>query len=142
MKGNKNFSFKLVPVNNDQVILSDFSVAQNKKMTVNFNDTVITPVGLAVIYKSDNYKSHWFGKDLYVKKYSRESMVDFFMSNLSITQLEQDATILHISMSDYSSLRATDMLNMLVTAYNEAAVQDKNRVALNTEEFIKTVWQL
>ncbi len=137
VKGNKNFSFKLVPVNNDQVILSDFSVAQNKKMTVNFNDTVITPVGLAVIYKSDNYKSHWFGKDLYVKKYSRESMVDFFMSNLSITQLEQDAAILHISMSDYSSLRATDMLNMLVTAYNEAAVQDKNRVALNTEEFIK-----
>ena len=42
----------------------------------------------------------------------------------------------HLSLKDNSPSRAEDVLNMLITVYNEEAVKDKNQVAVNTADFI------
>ena len=64
------------------------------------------------------------------------STVDYFQSNLSIRQEEDESSILNISIRDTSPLRATDVINTLVAVYNEEAIRDKNQVAINTADFI------
>ena len=41
-----------------------------------------------------------------------------------------------LSLKDLSAARAEDMLNMLITVYNEEAIKDKNQIAVNTANFI------
>ena len=45
-------------------------------------------------------------------------------------------------MDDWSPVRAADILDMLITVYNEEAIKDKNRIAVNTAEFIKERLQI
>lgn len=45
-------------------------------------------------------------------------------------------------MNDLSPTRAADILDMLITIYNEEAIKDKNRIAVNTAEFIKERLQI
>src|SRR5699024_7407554 len=47
-----------------------------------------------------------------------------------------EASILTLSLKDLSAARAEDMLNMLITVYNEEAIKDKNQIAVNTANFI------
>lgn len=59
------------------------------------------------------------------------------MSRLALSQEEEDAAIIKLYMEDSSPERATDMLNTLITVYNEETIEDKTRVAVNTDEFIR-----
>ncbi len=63
-------------------------------------------------------------------------MASLFRSNLNISQAENDASILYLSLRDYSTARAEDVLNMLITVYNEETIKDKNQIAINTSNFI------
>ena len=64
------------------------------------------------------------------------SVVGYFISSLGIRQEEDEASILTLSLKDRSAARAEDVLNMLISVYNEEAINDKNQVAINTAEFI------
>lgn len=55
---------------------------------------------------------------------------------LGIQQEEDESSILTLSLKDSSPERADDVLNMLITVYNEDAINDKNQVAVNTANFI------
>ncbi|WP_321480778.1 polysaccharide biosynthesis tyrosine autokinase [uncultured Bacteroides sp.] len=132
-----HFSFSALFLSADRVELSGFSASEKEeKLLVHFNDTVSTPVGSLVISRSVHYSSEWLGRELKITKKSRESMMNFFLANLSIKQLEEDAAILHISLKDRSTTRAIDMLNALVSVYNEEAIEEKDRVAVKTGKFI------
>ena len=53
-----------------------------------------------------------------------------------IQQEDEESSILTLSLKDNSATRAEDVLNMLITVYNEEAIKDKNQVAVNTANFI------
>lgn len=59
-----------------------------------------------------------------------------YQGALGIRQEEDESSILKLSLKDNSPIRAEDMLNMLITVYNEEAIKDKNQVAVNTADFI------
>ena len=65
-----------------------------------------------------------------------ESVVDYYKGALGIQQEEEESSILTLALKDSSPVRAEDMLNMLITVYNEEAIKDKNQVAVNTANFI------
>ena len=127
----------VTPKSEKEVLLTDFSRGVGEKKTVNINDTVETVLGKIVVFAAGNYALDCWGKPVKVVKNSREGMVGFFLSNLSIKQMDGDAALLNITMNDLSPLRAADVLDMLISVYNEEAVEDKNRTAVNTAEFIK-----
>ena len=64
------------------------------------------------------------------------SVAAYYLANLGIRQEEDASSILTLSLKDASPSRAEDVLNMLITAYNEDAIRDKNQVAVNTADFI------
>ena len=59
-----------------------------------------------------------------------------FLSRLTVSQAETDGSILRLSIQDYAFRRANDVLNTLVTKYNDDAIREKNRIAVNTAAFI------
>ena len=58
------------------------------------------------------------------------------MSNLSVTQTDNDAAVLYTALRYFSTVRAEDVLNTLINIYNEETIKDKNQIAINTENFI------
>ena len=108
-----------------------------QRKVVKLNDTISTALGRLVVSAAENYGESYFNKPVKVACMPPEDMVAFWLSNLTIKQMSGDAALLRMSMEDFSPIRAAEILDMLITVYNEEAIKDKNRVAVNTAEFIK-----
>lgn len=131
------FTLTLTPVNAREVELSDFSGnAESHKLNVNLGDTIDTPVGKLVVTPTLYYSEQWFDAPVKVRKQSAGNMESLFRNNLGIRKAEDDASILYLSLKDFSTTRAEDVLNMLITVYNEETVKSKNQIAINTTNFI------
>ena len=103
---------------------------------VGLNDTVDVNGVRMVISPTNYYTDAWLEKIVRVQKNPLAAVAGYYRGNLGIRQEEDDSSILTLSLKDSSPIRAEDVLNMLITVYNEEAVRDKNQVAVNTADFI------
>ncbi len=76
------------------------------------------------------------GEQLKIMIYPTNLLARMYASALSVEQSNKFTTIAILSLRDISTARGLDYLNQLVEAYNNQANDDKNEVALRTEEFI------
>jgi capsular exopolysaccharide synthesis family protein len=65
-----------------------------------------------------------------------ELVAESFQKNLGISLVDKQATMLELRLEDVHPHRGIQLLNTLVTNYNEGTVEDKNQIAQNTLEFI------
>ena len=134
---NDYYVLSVTPMNESEVELSGVAgLNEKEKIIANLNDTIQLPKGPIIVSPSLYYNAQWFGNPIKVTKYSRESMVFFYLNQLSTIQLEEDAAVLRMTLIDQSTLRATDVLNTLINVYNEEAIENKNITAVNTMNFI------
>lgn len=134
---NDRYSFTVTPVDAAHVVVKNWDKGSDgKALTVELNKEVKTPFGALVITPTPYFIKENFGEEVRVTKYTREEMVGYFMSNLRIIQMEEDASLLQIALDDQSTERAADLITMLITVYNEFSLEDKNQIAINTSEFI------
>lgn len=61
-----------------------------------------------------------------------------YAGRLSVANANKSSSILNLAISDAIPRRASDYLNQLVICYNRQANDDKNMIALRTEEFINS----
>ena len=104
-----------------------------KSQTVALRDTVSLNSGWISFVPTDRYKPDCYGQLIRVRKYPVTTAANRYISQLRISDEKQ---ILRLTELDYNAQRAADVVNMLVIKYNEAAIREKNRVAVNTERFI------
>lgn len=90
-----------------------------------------------LVTPSKYYLPNYYGEDIQVTKYPREAMMGQFVGSLKIQQMDEDASLLQITMEDRSTARAADVLTTLIDVYNSVYLQDKNTIAQNTANFIK-----
>lgn len=127
----------VTPLDSSKVTVSDFgSDESDKKWTVPMKDTVNIEGVKLVVAPTNYYTDSWKGEHIHITKNPMSSVVGYFISSLGIRQEEDEASILTLSLKDRSAARAEDVLNMLISVYNEEAINDKNQVAINTAEFI------
>lgn len=100
-------------------------------------DTVATPVGRIIISPSVNYFHSESGVPVDVVHGSVSSVASAFRGRLVILEAEKESDVLNISFNDISAERAVDVLNGVMNVYNENWVNDRNRIATSTSEFIK-----
>ena len=119
------FSLTVRILSKEKVRLSDFSNdATGISLTANVGDTIQSPIGKLVITPTLYFSEKWFNTPIEVRRQSTDTMASLFRSNLNISQAENDASILYLSLRDYSTARAEDVLNTLITVYNEETVKD------------------
>ena len=102
---------------------------------VKVGKAVKTPIGQLAI-TATNYYGNGRHDDIYVSRTGILNSVANCTGSLVVTQNDEASTIIDLSYSDVSTQRAEDVLNMLISVYNENWVKDKNQVAVSTSQFI------
>ena len=135
-----SFSLKVTPLDAKQVLLSDFpeqeGISSVKELKANLNDTVNTPVGKLVVTPSLYYSPDFYNVPITVRKANLEAVGLAYNAALQSAVASKTSSIINLSISDVSARRAEDILNTLIDVYNQDAIDDKNRIAVNTANFI------
>ena len=76
------------------------------------------------------------GTTLKVQIMSPEAAAYKYIGELSVSQISKTTTITQLSLNDELPLRAMDYLKQLTICYNRQSNEDKNEIAIRTEEFI------
>ena len=102
---------------------------------VSFGDTVSVGTGKVVFYPTERYIPEYYNIPIRVRRSDMIVAVSSFVNQLTVTH--NDEGILTLSMRDGNAQRLADILNTLVIKYNEEAIREKNKVAVNTANFIE-----
>lgn len=137
VKSTDEFSFTVTPLSNSEAVLSNWSKKDAKEIKVYFGKPVKTPLGELIVEPTGDFSKGYYGQMIKVEKYALEAMVNYFVSTISIAQMEEDASLLQIVADDTNPLRAAALIGEMVTVYNEVALSDKNQIGVNTANFIR-----
>ena len=91
-----------------------------------------------IISLNSNGGSFSNGSEMKVTINSPKNMAGNYAGRLSVNNINKASTILNLGITDPISKRASDYLRQLVVCYNRQANDDKNMIALRTEEFINS----
>ena len=97
--------------------------------------TVNTPMGTIIFQHNPGIK--WDGETLYAFVMPVDFAARLYMKKFTATATSKTTTVANIIFTDTQVERSLDYLNELIICYNEDANEDKNEVAVKTEEFIK-----
>lgn len=130
----------LVDLKNDSsLVLSE--IKRNNELFENtiamkLGQTKQTPIGNITILPSSYYK-HGITDMMKITRSAIDAVANMVKGNIAVKLRDNNSTILDISYIDVSVNRAEDILNALVTVYNENWVKDRNRITVSTNDFIK-----
>lgn len=131
--------FDLMVTDDGNVTISDMKIGENEVIKTNFsgklNDTIKTEAGTIVILPTDNYTTGELIK-LEVDKMPLGWTVATYSGNLMVSLNNKEGTVIDLTLTDRSTQRAQDLLNTLISVYNEYWISDKNQVAVSTSNFI------
>lgn len=100
-----------------------------------FDKTVSLPFGKVLFQKNNDYISE--NLQLYKLDFvSAMTRARSILDRLQVSLLEQDATVIKLSLDHPVPAKAEDILNRLAVNYNREAILDKNSEAQKTAEFI------
>ena len=98
---------------------------------VNVSDDVSFTVDKTANFKTSDVKVKFDLAECPVK-----DMAYRVMGRLSVSRVDKMASIIAISYTDNNDRRAKEVVDVLVDVYNEDAVNDKNKVAEKTDQFV------
>ena len=132
------FSFKISKLDEGNVRLSDFHIRDDEYKDVveaHIGDTVKTPLGEIALYPTKYFDDN-FNHDITVTWANSMTVAKSYCSKLSISLSGKESSVLVLSMIDQYPTRSEAILNSLVDYYNEVWINNKNRSAINTADFI------
>lgn len=132
----QSFAFEATLVSKNKIELSNFSNNPEKTITVNINDSVMTPVGKLIFIPSLYFSDEYMDKTIRISRQNPIDVADYYRGAININVTNQAANIIALNLIDQSTLRAEDIINTLIGVYNETTINNKNQVAINTSKFI------
>lgn len=137
---NDQLALVMTPIKGGGVTLSHFVTPDgeyDEKIIAKGGTTVKTPVGrVQVDFNTSESVKDLMGVNINVRKGSVKNVGLSYSARLQTALASKMASIITLTMQDVSKERAEDVLNTLVEVYNEDAINDKNKVVVNTDRFI------
>lgn len=139
---NDNCSFTLTLRKDRKMDLTDFKmngedVGNQSTVTATMNKPVDTPLGRLSITPTSYYKqTAKVDAPIYVTRTGLLKSISRCQNNLTVELTKEKSTIIEISYVDRNIQRAEEILNTLVSVYNENWVKDRNQIAVSTSLFI------
>jgi len=131
------FSFDAARTKDGHIALSKFQIRDEKikeTITGNFGDTLQTPVGKIVIYPIESENE--FNYPIRISWANSMAMAKAYSNKLNLSLSGKESSVIVISMNDTYPSRASSVISTLIDVYNEVWINNKNRAAINTTEFI------
>lgn len=97
--------------------------------------TIGTRVGVVRFTQNGNYMLR-DGESLKANMIAPEIAAGKYVGNLNVTESSKTTTIVDLVLNDEIPQRAIDYLKQLAIVYNRQANEDKNEIAVRTEQFI------
>ena len=105
-------------------------------VTGTLNDTLQTPLGKIIPVPTPFYSATEKYPLIHLSRTNLYDCVDGCIENLEAELSSEDATVIELSYKDISLPRAEDVLNTVITVYNEEWMKDKNQITVSTSRFI------
>ena len=99
-------------------------------------DTLETPLGRIITMPSPYYRDGQTCQ-VQVSRTSLHAMSDRIRNKISPSLRDKNSSIIDIRYRDVSLARADDVLNTLVTVYNEQWMKERNQQIVSTNDFIR-----
>lgn len=132
------FSIRWLP--EGKIELDDFgsSVREFERRTVTgaLNDTLATPLGRIVVTPTAYWSASEEYPSIHVSRTNLYDCTDNCRGQLTAELSSEDATVIRLAYEDVSVTRAEDVLNTLISVYNEEWIRDKNQITVSTSMFI------
>lgn len=130
-------TFTMSPADDGKVRLSELTKKGEEldcEISATVNDTIDSPYGRLLIKQNENYVGQ-IPEAIKVSVSSIQSASRVYSAKLSAS-LSENSTVINMSISDQSTERAEDVLNAVISVYNENWMADKNQIANSTSMFI------
>ena len=141
---NQRLSMQVVPRSDEKAALTGFrdgivgDADANRTIEVQYGDTVSTPIGRLVVNKTYYMSPSYYGTNIAVMKSPLSATTSAYRGAVRCEVANKLASVVTISMSNTVPRRAEDVINTLISEYNEDAIDDKRRVSITTADFIKS----
>lgn len=114
--------------------INDRDVNLPTKSNPVLGDTIITSDG-PIVVAATPYLKKGQSYNINVNRTPLRTAVAHYSSHLSVTQRQESNTI-NLVTTDVSTQRAEDLLNSVISVYNEQWIENRNQVAVSTSNFI------
>jgi capsular exopolysaccharide synthesis family protein len=98
-------------------------------------DTAQTPIGEITIERTNSLPM-FMNREVYIEKHNIDKLANAFCSNLKTELVNENASIIKLSIKDVSTNRATDILTAILEIYNEKWIDESNYATVKTADFI------
>ena len=139
----QQISLTVTMSDNGKVTLADMTLQNEEEeeefdeiLTVQPGDTVNTPVGKMVVASTLFTDENSIGKTVYVTKGNMKEVAESYNKALNVGVANKQSSLIALSIEDENVQRAEDLLNTLIEVYKNDAIEDKNRIVINTARFI------
>ena len=120
----------------DDTVKITFDQENNNYINAKLGEIIDIKFAEIVVEKNDVSQENSKYKTSVIKFGTVASAVSSYQSKLSVELLDENSTLIQLSMVDNVKLKAQDILNQLVFQYNQEAIEDKDLLARNTAFFI------
>lgn len=110
----------------------------SKPLVTTFSKTISLPYANIMILRNKDYdaKKYPVKGQLLLSYASSDSRVSQYQKQMSIDLANKDVTVIDLILKYGNVTKAKEMVNKLVEAYNEDAMEDKNSESQKTKDFI------
>lgn len=130
VKINKNGTFTV-----SDVMVDDEDVRVIHTAPMKLGSTVSTSAGGIEVIPTPYYKA---GEEytIYVNRVPIKNAVTSYCAKLSVEQKSDKGNTINLTVNDASTQRAEDLINAVISVYNENWVQNRNQISVSTSKFI------
>ena len=133
-----SLNFDVKKKNANTVVLTGFKDKEGNKLpdiSAQLGQTLQTPVGKLSVLRGKSF-DQWANEEVHVSRMPISFAANLYQSKLSASEFDKETSLIVLTCLDTHTKRADDILNTLYDTYKEDVVENKNRVALSTAQFI------
>lgn len=130
--------FEVELLSSEKIAVSNITIDGDEydQIECNICDTIRIHYGSFIVTPTAAFSERYIGEQIYFKKGRIRDIAKEYSNGLSIEYNEEDAPILWLSYKDTNPRRAEDILNTIVSVYNENWIKERNQVTISTSKFI------
>ena len=106
------------------------------EVDLKIGDTIATPVGKLHVAATEHY-NRFAGERVHVNRKGRNSVINEFCSRVKTEFVNEESSIVRLSIKDISNNRADDILRAITDIYNRQWIERNNGNIVKISEFIR-----
>lgn len=121
----------------DKANITNFTLSNEETTyTAHFGDTITLKKGKAVITPGPGYSKWAIEEPVSISLNSIDAVTQSYMAALSVDIPNKQVSVIHLTLNETIPAKGEVILNTLISSYMQANVNDKNRIADSTMNFI------